>query len=138
MKIKEVDNKEYVFCPWRKKYVRLTPEEYVRQQFLHILTEQYHYPEGLIAVEVQLTTGRRADAVVYTKDLHPLALIEFKAETISLTQKVLDQIAVYNRQFQVPYLILSNGPETIIARVNETQITFLQAIPTWEDITKNA
>lgn len=134
MKVTTRDNKQYIFCQWRKKYVRLTPEEWVRQQFLHKLVEQYNYPESLIAVEVQLTTKRRADAVVYDKDLTPLVLIEFKAESVSLTQRVLDQIAVYNRQFNVPYLILSNGPEVVVAKVEGQQITFLQDIPAWTQL----
>ena len=134
MKVTTRDNKQYIFCQWRKKYVRLTPEEWVRQQFLHKLVEQYNYPESLIAVEVQLTTKRRADAVVYNKDLTPLVLIEFKAESVSLTQRVLDQIAVYNRQFNVPYLILSNGPEVVVAKVEGQQITFLQDIPAWTQL----
>jgi len=134
MQIKEIGGKEYVFCAWRKKYVRYTPEEYVRQQFLHMLVEQYHYPESLIAVEVQLATGRRADAVVYNQALKPLVLIEFKAETVAITPKVLDQIAVYNRQFSVPYLILSNGPQTVVARVENNKIAFLDTIPLYSEI----
>ena len=78
---------------------------------------------NLIAVEVPLR-GKRADAVVYTKDLQPLVLIEFKAETVPLTQKTLDQAAVYNRQLRVPYLILHNGLQTVIAQVTETEISF--------------
>jgi len=134
MNIKQINNKEYVFCQWRKKYVRFTPEENVRQQFLHALVEHYHYPEGLIAVEVQLATGRRADAVVYNQTLQARVLIEFKAEQVALTQKVLDQIAVYNRQFNVPYLILCNGHQMVVAKVDEQQIAFLDAIPTWDNI----
>ncbi|MCQ2310876.1 MAG: type I restriction enzyme HsdR N-terminal domain-containing protein [Paludibacteraceae bacterium] len=134
MKVTTKDNKQYIFCHWRKKYVRLTPEEWVRQQFLHKLVEQYNYPESGIAVEVQLATKRRADAIIYNKDLTPLVLIEFKAESVSLTQRVLDQIAVYNRQFNVPYLILSNGPEVVVARVEGQQITFLQDIPEWTQL----
>jgi len=134
MQIKEVGGKQYVLCAWRKKYVRLTPEEQVRQQFLHILVEQFHYPEALIAVEVQLSTGRRADAVVYNQSLAPRVLIEFKAETVALTPKVLDQIACYNRQVQVPYLMLCNGKGVISARVDEKHIDFLPQIPAWEEV----
>jgi len=134
MNIKEVGGKQYVFCAWRKKYVRFTPEENVRQQFLHALVDHYHYPESWIAVEVQLVSGRRADAVIYNQKLEPQVLLEFKAETVSLTQKVLDQIAVYNRQFKVPYLILCNGIQMVVAKINEQQITFLDTIPQWEEI----
>jgi len=110
---------------------------------LHRLVEDFGYPMHLIAVEVPLqivnrqSSNRksfRADAVVYTKDLQPLVLIEFKAETVPLTQKVLDQIAVYNRQLQVPYLILHNGPQTLIARVSDNEITFSPDIPTWKQL----
>ena len=120
-------------CPWRKKYVCLTPEEWVRQQFLHRLVDEFDYPMNLIAVEVPLQ-GKRADAVVYTKELQPFVLIEFKAERVPLTQKVLDQAVVYNRQLNVPYLILHNGPQTIIARVTENEITFSPEIPTWKQL----
>ena len=120
--------KEQIYCPWRKKKVCLTPEEWVRQTFLHRLVDEFGYPTNLIAVEVPLQ-GKRADAVVYTQDLRPLVLIEFKAETVPLTQKVLDQIVIYNRQLHVPFLILHNGPQTIIAQVTDTEITFLPEIP---------
>ena len=90
--------------------------------------DEFGYPTNLIAVEVALQ-GKRADAVVYTKDLQPLVLIEFKAETVPLTQKVLDQIAVYNRQLHVPFLILHNGPQTIVAQVTDNEITYLPEIP---------
>lgn len=95
---------------------------------MHRLVNEFNYPTNLIAVEVPLQ-GKRADAVVYTQNLRPLVLIEFKAETVPLTQKVLDQIVVYNRQLHVPYLILHNGPQTIIAQVTDTEITFLPEIP---------
>ena len=117
-----------VLCPWRRKYVALTPEEWVRQNFLHRLVDDYGYPANLIGVEVALQ-GKRADAIVYSQDLQPQVLIEFKAETVPLTQKTLDQAAVYNQQLGVPYLILHNGPQTIIAQVTDNEIAFLPEIP---------
>jgi len=129
---KQIKGKDYIFCDWRRKYVRLTPEEWVRQQFLHHLVEELHYPQALIAVEVALT-GKRADAVVYNPRLEPQVLVEFKAETVALTQQVLDQIVVYNRQLHVPYLILHNGHETIAAQVDE-QIHFLTQLPEWTQL----
>ena len=112
---------------------------------MHRLVDDFGYPMNLIAVEVPLKITNhqspitnhksfRADAIVYTKELQPLVLIEFKAETVPLTQKVLDQIAVYNRQLHVPYLILHNGPQTIIARVTDNEITFSPEIPTWKQL----
>ena len=73
----------------------------------------------------------RADAVVYDRTMQPIMLIECKAETIALTQKTLDQALVYNRKLNVPYLMLHNGPQTIVAQVSETGITLLPSIPTF-------
>jgi len=107
--------------------VRLTPEEWVRQQLLHRLVEQLDYPASLIAVEVPFTlpNGKafRADAVVYGNlplpcgegrgGVSPLMVIECKAETVPLTQKTLDQAITYNRKLNVPFLMLHNGVQTI-------------------------
>ena len=111
------NNKEQIFCEWRHRWVRLTPEEWIRQQLLHRLVEQLGYPASLIAVEAafQMPNGKnfRADAVVYDRQTEPLMLIECKAETVPLTQKTLDQALTYNRLLNVPYLLLNNGPQTI-------------------------
>ena len=122
MKTRLINCKDYVFCEWRRRFVRLTPEEYVRQTFLTRLVTDYGYPKERIAVEVPLL-DKRADAVVYDSHLQPMMIIEFKAETVTLTQKTLDQAAVYNRQLHVPYLILHNGPTTMVARV-EPELQF--------------
>ena len=98
--------------------MRLTPEEWIRQQLLHRLVEQLDYPASLIAVEVpleklsivnsQFSINQRCDAVVYDNTMHPLMIIECKAETVPITQKTLDQAINYNRKLNVPYLILYN------------------------------
>ena len=77
---------------------------------------------------------RRADAVVYNRDMQPRILLEFKADMVPLTQQVLDQAAGYNRQLQVPWLILHNGPHTLIARVEDQTITFKDSIPAWSEL----
>jgi len=116
------NNKEQIFCEWRHRWVRLTPEEWVRQQLLHRLVEQLGYPASLIAVEVPLAIVNRqssnrklyrADAVVYDRQMTPMMVIECKAETVPLTQKTLDQAITYNRKLNVPYLMLHNGVQTI-------------------------
>ncbi len=127
MKTRIINNKDYVFCEWRRRFVRLTPEEYVRQTFLTRLVSDYGYPKERIAVEVPLL-DKRADAIVYNAQLQPQIIIEFKAETVPLTQKTLDQAAIYNHQLHVPYLILHNGPTTMVARI-EPELEFLTAIP---------
>lgn len=106
----------------------------MRQHFLRRLVTDYGYPSSLIGVEVPIRVGdapKRLDAVVMHDDMQPALIIEFKRETIALTQKVLDQASVYNRAMHVPYLILSNGPQTIVARVLDEGYEFLDTIPTW-------
>ena len=135
------NNKEQIFCEWRHRWVRLTPEEWVRQQLLHRLVEQLGFPASRIAVEVpvekmstincQLSTKQRCDAVVYDSALQPLMIIECKAETVPLTQKTLDQAITYNRKLNVPYLLLHNGIQTFF--VNGTN-TYTSGIPRYSDL----
>lgn len=137
MKTKLINNKDYILCSWRRRWVRLTPEEWVRQHFLEWLVSDFGYPHNLIAVEVAFHVGsvpKRADAIVYDKQMTPKVLLEFKREDVALTQHVLDQAAVYNRQLKVPYLILSNGPQTIVVRVHADRFEYLQTIPTWTQL----
>ena len=132
-----MDNKQQILCAWRRKYVRLTPEEHVRQTILHALEDNFAYPHGLIAVEVPIEVAglkKRCDAIVYSQQMQPLMLIEFKAESVPLTQQVFDQAAIYNRHLHVPYLMLSNGIDTIIAEVKETTYQFLNHIPNYSDL----
>ena len=145
------NNKEQIFCDWRRKWVRLTPEEWVRQQLLHRLVEQLDYPASLIAVEVpfhlpSLQGGAggklfRCDAVVYGNlPLHsgggqggvsPLMIIECKAETVPLTQKTLDQAINYNRKLNVPHLLLCNGIQAIHVNGNDINTS---GIPRYADL----
>ena len=116
MRTRVYNNKEQIFCEWRHRWVRLTPEEWVRQQLLHRLVEQLDYPASLIAVEQAINVGeakKRCDAVVYDRQMNPLMVIECKAETVPLTQKALDQAITYNRKLNVPFLMLHNGVQTI-------------------------
>lgn len=132
MRTRLYNGKEQIFCEWRHRWVRLTPEEWVRQQLLHRLVEQFAYPQARIAVEAAIKVGeahKRCDAIVYNTDMKPVILIECKAETVHLTQKTLDQAVTYNRKLQVPYLILHNGPQTIIAHVKDQTLDYLNSIP---------
>lgn len=133
-----IDNgKEQIFCDWRGKWVRLTPEEWVRQQLLHYLVDQMEYPASLIAVEAAIKVGeaqKRCDAVVYQKTMQPLMLIECKAETVPLTQKTLDQALIYNRRLHVPYLLLHNGPQTMVVKVNTNGVELQSKIPSFEEL----
>lgn len=141
MRTRVNNNKEQIFCEWRHKWVRLTPEEWVRQQLLHRIVEQLNYPASLIAVEAAITVGdakKRCDAVVYDRTMQPLMLIECKAETVPLTQKTLDQAVIYNRRLNVPYLLLHNGPQTIFVTIetNGTN-TIAQRLPRYADLLRS-
>jgi len=134
MRTRVFNGKEQIFCDWRHKWVRLTPEEWVRQQLLHQLVEQLEYPASLIAVEAAITIGevsKRCDAVVYDRTMQPLLLIECKAETVPLTQKTLDQAVTYNRKLNVPYVLLCNGVQTIF--INGTNSNS-SGIPRYPDL----
>ena len=135
MHIRTQNGKQYVLCAWRRKYVRLTPEELVRQTTLQLLEDEYGFPHGLIGVEIPIEVAglkKRCDAIVYNQQMQPLMLLEFKAPTVPLTQEVFDQAAIYNRTLHVPMLMLCNGRESIVAEVLENQYQFLPAIPQYQ------
>jgi hypothetical protein len=126
-----------IFDLSRKKYVALTPEEWVRQNFIRFLIEEKNYPSSLIAVEKKIIVNKltkRFDAVVYDNNGSPAMLLEFKAPDILITQKVFEQISIYNQILKVKYLIVSNGLKHYCCKVLfETKtITFLKDIPNFE------
>ena len=128
-----------IFDILRRKYVALTPEEWVRQHFIHFLIEQKGYPKTLLVNEVQLRIGEksvRADSVLYDTDLHPRMIIEYKAPSIQLTQRVFDQISVYNMLLHVDYLIVSNGLQHYCCKMDyeHNTYTFVPEIPTYNEI----
>ena len=98
-KTEQREGKIFVFDPLRKKYVLLTPEEEVRQKVLYLLVEQLHVPSGLLAVEYSVKVNgldKRCDAVVFGKDGQPLMIVECKAQSVKITDKVLDQAVRYH------------------------------------------
>ena len=129
--------KNEIFDDFRKKFVIVTPEEWVRQNFLKYLTEIKNYPASLIAVEKGIRVNnmqKRFDAVVYNRKGKPVMLIEFKSPDISISQKVMDQISRYNLSLNVNYLIVSNGLSHYCCKVNRESGTFnfLVDIPNYE------
>ncbi len=112
LKTKDNDKGTLVFDPIRKKYVLLTPEEYVRQQFVMYLITEKKYPKGLTSIEKQLEVfnlKKRTDIVIYDKSGNVLLIVECKAPDIKITQDVFDQITRYNMNFKAKYLIVTNG-----------------------------
>jgi len=139
IKIRNVSGRHMILDALRRKYVALTPEEWVRQHFVHFLIEYKNYPSTLLANEVQLTIGSkqlRADSVLYGSDLHPRMIIEYKAPTVNITQKVFDQITVYNMLLKVDYLIVSNGISHYVCKMDyaNQKYLFLSDIPNYENI----
>ena len=135
--ISESSGRRQIFCDWRRKYVRLTAEEWVRQQMLHLLVEQMHYPKNLIAVEHSIRVGdvqKRCDAVVFDEHLQARCIIEFKREEVSITSRVADQVAVYNRRLRVEWFILSNGRETLVCHLLKDGYELMDKIPTYEQL----
>ena len=123
-----------IFDKLRKKYIVLTPEEWVRQHFVYFLIEEKKYPVTLIALEKQLTINnlkKRSDILIFNADGKPEIIVECKAPSIKITQNTFDQIARYNLKLRANYLILTNGLEHFYCKMdfkNETYI-FLKDIP---------
>ena len=139
IKIRETDGRRTILDILRRKYVALTPEEWVRQHFVHFKKKKKGYPATLLANEVQLNVGNkllRADSVLYGSDLHPRMIIEYKAPTVSITQKVFDQISVYNMLLKVDYLVVSNGINHYVCKMNyeNQKYFFLREIPEYKDL----
>ena len=127
IKIGEKDGKRTIFDFLRRKYVALTPEEWVRQHFTHYLADHKGYPKGLMGNEVELQVGEkrlRCDTILYNKQGQPQMIIEYKAPHITLTQKVFDQISAYNLLLHVDYLIVSYGLQHICCRMDYTNNTY--------------
>ncbi|MCB0409961.1 MAG: type I restriction enzyme HsdR N-terminal domain-containing protein [Flavobacteriales bacterium] len=138
IKIKKEGGKEFIFDSIRKKYLVLTPEEWVRQNFIQYLIHDKKYPASLIAIEKGLKLNelqKRADALFY-KDSKPYVLIEFKAPNVKVTQETFEQIARYNMVFKVPYLIVSNGINHYCCQIDfETNsFEFLNEIPKYVEL----
>ena len=138
-KILKRNGKNVIFDPLRQKYVALTPEEWVRQHFVHFLTDFKGYPKGLLANEIQLDlngTKKRCDTVLFNKDLSARMIVEYKAPNIEITQAVFDQITRYNMVLKVEYLIVSNGIRHYCCRIdyNTMQYTFLPDIPAFTEL----
>ncbi len=132
--LKSSENKTLIFDIVRKKYVILTPEEWVRQHVVHFLLKEKNYPISLIAVEKQIKINKRVkrtDIVVYNKQGTPELLIECKAPNVKITQTTFDQIARYNLSANSNYLMVTNGLDNYYCKIdiaNETYI-FLKDIP---------
>ncbi len=135
-KIKSTKNKYVIFDIVRKKYVSLTPEEWVRQHLIHYLIEEKKYPISLIAIEKQLIINnltKRTDILVFNSEGMPEIIVECKAPSVKITQHAFDQISRYNLKLNANYLMVSNGLEHFNCKMdteNETYV-FLKSLPSY-------
>jgi len=130
-----------IFDGVRKKYVALTPEEWVRQHLIHYLVSQKDYPATLISVETPLKYAcveKRSDVLVSNRNGQPLMLAECKAPEVAIIQKAFEQIAVYNLTIQAPCLMLTNGLRhyCLTTATDNSPARFLNEIPTYKDLLK--
>lgn len=131
---KDEENELKVFDSIRKKWVALTPEEWVRQHFVNWLVETKGFPQSLIANEVEIKlndTRKRCDTVVFDRMCQPLVIIEYKAPDIEISQSTFDQIVRYNMELKAKYLIVSNGKNTYCCAIDykNNSYNFIRTIP---------
>lgn len=139
VKIADRGGKRVIWDVIRRRYVALTPEEWVRQHFVHFLVGHKGYPASLLANEVQVQlngTRKRCDTVLYRRDLTPCLIVEYKAPDVEITQRVFDQITRYNMVLHVDYLIVSNGLRHYCCRMNYAtgSYEFLSDIPEYSNL----
>ncbi|MEY4049602.1 MAG: hypothetical protein RL262_436 [Bacteroidota bacterium] len=130
-KIKAINGKDQIFDPFRKIWVLLTPEEWVRQNLLQYLVQTLQYPSSLIAVEKEIKLGelsKRFDIVVYKNEL-PWMIIECKEAKVSLNEKTMGQILQYQQVLTAQYLFMSNGHETMGAKIESGKLQAMQNFP---------
>jgi hypothetical protein len=131
LKIKEEEGKKYIFDHLRKSYFLLTPEEWVRQHFIHLLLNHYKYPKSLIKVETGLRYNKllkRSDIIVFDREGKPFLLIECKSADQKINQSSFDQAAMYNMTIKARYLAVTNGLSTYCCVIDQELKSF-QFIP---------
>jgi hypothetical protein len=130
---------ETILDPLRRKFVKLTPEEWVRQNFVQYLINEGKYPAGLIGIEVMFSLNklkRRVDILIHNRSGVPVMIVECKAPEVKIDDKVFDQIVCYNIGLKVPYIVVTNGIDHYACKIDhkENKYEFLMAIPLYEDL----
>ena len=134
LRIKNENGKTMIFDEIRKKFVVLTPEEWVRQNFIQFLINEKNYPPALMAVEKQLiinSLSRRFDLLAYNRKGEPFLIAEFKAPDVNIAQETFDQAVRYNMALKVKYIVISNGMQHFACEIDyeKKDFTFLKEIP---------
>lgn len=126
-------NVHYIFDEIRRKWIVLTPEEWVRQNFIQCLTIQYNFPKSLIAIEKEIKVNqqrKRFDIVVY-KNEQPFMLVECKQPQVQLNDAALQQLLSYNSVLQTQYFVVTNGSNTVCIKVNDKSFIICDELPKW-------
>ena len=134
LRVRKLNDGLQVWDVVRKKWVALTPEEWVRQHLIHFLRDHRGWSESLMAVEKNLKfngLNRRPDVVVYASDMKPLLLAECKAPEVNINQAVLDQAVMYNRALGVSFVLVTNGLHTSCCFMHseQSELRWLDDIP---------
>lgn len=136
-KFKKENNKDYIFDVIRKKYIQLTPEEWVRQNLIHFLIKHLNYPAQLLGVEKQINvfnTIKRPDIIVFDKKLKPIMIVECKNTKVKISQQAFNQTVNYYLELKPKYFILSNGINHFCCKIENNSCNFLKEIPNFSDL----
>jgi hypothetical protein len=137
IRVRKEEGKVWIFDIIRKKYIVLTPEEWVRQHFIHYLINDLNYPKSLFRIEGSLTYNKlqkRSDIVIHDREGKPWMLVECKAPNIKLTQKAFNQVAVYNMTIGARYVAVTNGMvQYCFVASDQSEVTHLTAFPEFPD-----
>lgn len=134
--IRQEGGQDLIFDKIRKKYIVLTPEEWVRQNFIHYLVADKKYPATLLAVEKEIHLGsmrKRCDIIVYNRHSAPWMIVECKEMEVPVDEKTMEQILRYNMAMPVQYLVLTNGVHTYCVERKETEWKLLEELPAYGD-----
>lgn len=132
VKLKKSEGKVWIFDGIRKKYVVVTPEEWVRQHLVHYFIHHLNYPKALIKIEQGLQYNqlqKRSDIMVFDRKGNPWMIVECKSPLVELNQNTAQQVTVYNSSFQARYVALSNGMKHICFEVTGTNVVLLKNFP---------
>lgn len=135
--LKKIDGKIHIFDAIRKKYLVLTPEEWVRQHFLQYLISHKGFVASLMSLEAGLKYNqrqKRTDLVVYDQTMKPLLLVECKAPSVKITDKTFQQIITYYKEVNAQYMAVTNGLEHYFFQIQHGQIHFLEDIPDYPSL----
>jgi len=140
-KLKIIEKNEilYIYDIIRMRFVRCTPEEYVRQALINYLVNDLHYPKDLMSIENEIfinKQSKRFDLVIFSRNISPLLLVEIKAQNVPINENVLYQLAQYNYSIKSMYWLLTNGLTLYFMKYDtqNNKIIIKNQIPKWEDL----